>query len=65
VNQFWQANATPGPQFQPTLHDAALEDFLIHRADALTRSQRDVKEALQRAVEHHERDTRRLWKNLV
>jgi DNA-binding transcriptional LysR family regulator len=45
--------------------ELVMEDFLIHRADSLTRSQRDVKEALQRAVEHHERDTRRLWKNLV
>lgn len=45
--------------------DLVMEDFLIHRADPLTRSQRAVKDALQRAIEQHERDTRRLWKNLV
>jgi hypothetical protein len=45
--------------------DLVMEDFLIHRAVSLTRSQRAVKDALQRAIEQHERDTRRLWKNLV
>ena len=45
--------------------DLVMKDFLIRRAAPLTRSQRAVKDALQRAIELHERDTRRLWKNLV
>jgi len=45
--------------------DLVMEDFLIHHAVSLTRSQRAVKDALQRAIEQHGRDTRRLWKNLV